>query len=295
MRKPLRIAVIGTGAWGTCIIETLQSIPKCVVVATATRNYRELILRHDLDGIVIATPAITHAAIAINCLNAGIPIFVEKPFAATLRDAKRVFRTAQKRNLPVFVGHIHCHSPAFLAVKKNLRRIGTITSISAEGCGTDISRMDINALWDWGPHSFAMMIDALGATPRRIRVLTTPKKTSSDVSLAFSFPGNISGTALFSWHAPEKRQRLVIIGSKGTLTYDAYAEQKATLTNGKTNAVVALQYSNTPPLTAELATWLTSLRTTGIDHVQESVTLGVIKTLERARALSKKPHTRNRP
>lgn len=266
----MRIAVIGTGAWGKRIIKTLESLPSCSIDATATRDYAKLLERTDLDGIIIATPAQTHATIALDCINAGIPVFVEKPFATTVKDAKRVLALAKKKRVPVFVGHIHLYNPAFIALKKKLKHIGAIESMIAEGGGTDPARMDIDALWDWGPHSIAMMIDLVGKAPSRVRVIEAPRKKSTTTKIALTFPKSIRATATFSWNFPEKRQRLTVIGTKGTLTFDAYATQNP---------------SATPPLTAELTAWLSSLLSPHIDPHESMIAIGAIQTIER---LSKK-------
>jgi predicted dehydrogenase len=69
------------------------------------KDYRALLLRERPDFVVIATPHISHATIAIDCLRAGVPVLVEKPMAATLSAAERMVETSEKEKVPLAVIH----------------------------------------------------------------------------------------------------------------------------------------------------------------------------------------------
>lgn len=57
------------------------------------------------DIVTIASPATTHAAAALACLQAGKSVYVEKPLATTLEDADRLIAEAAKRGLVLACGH----------------------------------------------------------------------------------------------------------------------------------------------------------------------------------------------
>lgn len=63
------------------------------------------------DGVVIATPNDLHAEQAVMCLNAGIPVLIEKPLSDTLENADRVAATSARTGIPVLVGHHRRHNP----------------------------------------------------------------------------------------------------------------------------------------------------------------------------------------
>ena len=50
----------------------------------------------DLDGAVVANPPRVHADPACALFEAGVPIYLEKPMAADLADARRIMASAQK-------------------------------------------------------------------------------------------------------------------------------------------------------------------------------------------------------
>ena len=57
------------------------------------------------DIITVATPATTHARLALQCLGAGKSVYVEKPLATTLEDADRLIQAAARAGLVLACGH----------------------------------------------------------------------------------------------------------------------------------------------------------------------------------------------
>src|SRR5438034_709148 len=123
------MGVIGAGAWGKNHVRTAATLPEAELVAVcdADPKTRERIGRQypavhvtadvaDLlsrvDAVVIASPATTHARVALQCVEAGKPCLVEKPFALSTRDAEAVARAAAERKVPVLAGHLLVFHPA---------------------------------------------------------------------------------------------------------------------------------------------------------------------------------------
>src|SRR5207247_1644704 len=123
------MGVIGAGAWGKNHVRTAATLPEAELVAVcdADPKTRQLISRQypavhvtadvaDLlsrvDAVVIASPATTHARVALQCVEAGKPCLVEKPFALSTRDAEAVARAAAERKVPVLAGHLLVFPPA---------------------------------------------------------------------------------------------------------------------------------------------------------------------------------------
>ena len=68
-------------------------------------DYRELLKAGFVDAVSIATPHHLHAAMGLDCLNAGVHVYIEKPFANRVSDADRMLQTAAAKNLKICVGH----------------------------------------------------------------------------------------------------------------------------------------------------------------------------------------------
>ena len=86
--------------------------------ARAWGDYREMIASEDLDAVVIATPHHLHAPMGLDCLEAGLHTFVEKPIANTVSEADRMIEAAQARDLKLAVGHNYRTFPGNRALKR---------------------------------------------------------------------------------------------------------------------------------------------------------------------------------
>ena len=69
-------------------------------------------------GVIIATPNATHAKIAVQCLQRGAAVLVEKPIADTLDDARRICDAARAASLPAIVGHQRRQNPIMQRAKR---------------------------------------------------------------------------------------------------------------------------------------------------------------------------------
>ena len=68
-------------------------------IARAIEGYAEAARQGGVDAVYIASPPAHHAAHALLCLEAGLSVLVEKPFATSERDARRIAEAARSRSL----------------------------------------------------------------------------------------------------------------------------------------------------------------------------------------------------
>lgn len=119
----MRFAVIGCGRISAKHGEAISNLPQAKLVAAcdivparaeqftakyggeAYTDYRELLLRDDIDIVTVATPSDLHATIGIAAAKAGKHVLVEKPMAMTLASADALIATC--RNCGVKLGVIH--------------------------------------------------------------------------------------------------------------------------------------------------------------------------------------------
>ncbi len=71
----------------------------------AFSDYRDMLDSGAIDAVSIATPAYLHFEMGMNCLQAGVHVFMEKPFALRLSDAKIMLSLAKEKNLKIAVAH----------------------------------------------------------------------------------------------------------------------------------------------------------------------------------------------
>src|ERR1700728_4257297 len=89
-----RTIVSGVGGADLAAIHDMDTArAKSVAEACGVRvaeTAEHIIADPDIDAVLVCSPDATHAALAIACIEAGKPVLVEKPLAATLDDARAV-------------------------------------------------------------------------------------------------------------------------------------------------------------------------------------------------------------
>lgn len=154
--KELRIAVIGCGAQGRVLIESILRIPAIRILAicdiwsysqTYTHNYlkkygqdvrvyedfRDLLAKEkDLQAVVIATPDWMHADHANACLRAGLHVYCEKEMANSLEKARSMVLTARETGKLLQIGHQRRSNPRYIhAIDRLIREhrlLGLVTA-----------------------------------------------------------------------------------------------------------------------------------------------------------------------
>ncbi|MEV4642500.1 Gfo/Idh/MocA family oxidoreductase [Actinoplanes sp. NPDC049548] len=147
----MRIGLIGLGRIGTFHAETLTSLPGIDLVVTdavsaatervATKygagaaNDPADLLRRDLDGVVIAAATDAHPQLILAAVEAGLPVFCEKPVARGAAEAEEVLRHCAGRT--VQIGYNRRFDPGFVAAREAVRgnvlgRLHTVRSTTLD-------------------------------------------------------------------------------------------------------------------------------------------------------------------
>ena len=151
--NPLRIAVIGAGYMGRKHIRYLAASAQWRLAAVVDpdagagraarehgaryhRGVGELLAREPVDGAIVASPTALHEEVGLRCIDAGIPVLVEKPICATVESAERLNRAAERAGVPLLVGHHRRYNPAAAAAKRLLDDgvLGRLVGISTIWC-----------------------------------------------------------------------------------------------------------------------------------------------------------------
>lgn len=262
----MRIALIGTGRWGANIERTLKSIKGVELVHTYGRpkkgsDYHSLLKNRDTDGVIIATPGSTHAEVALPFIEQGIPVFIEKPVATTLQDARRLQSAAERSGSTVFAGHLHLYNPAFLKAKELVKKSGNIKAIVCEGISSGPRRDDMSVLWDWGSHDVYLALDLMGMLPKAVQAWgsCTDGKLHDITITRLYFPKNIDAVIINSWLSPDKRKKVNVTCEKATVVFEDTAKKKLAVHKGETTLYP--QYEKTVALERELKAFIRCIKT----------------------------------
>ncbi len=129
----IKIGVLGTGHLGKIHLKLIREITEYELVgfydpndANAMQTEREFGVKryHDMnqlidsvDAVDIVTNTISHYDCAVAAIKKGKHVFIEKPLANTLDEAKELISMAKDAGVHGMVGHVERFNPAFLAVK----------------------------------------------------------------------------------------------------------------------------------------------------------------------------------
>lgn len=129
----LKVGLLGAGHLGKIHLRLLQEIPTIELVGFYDKDEQVAsavaeefgvkafpsmeALIAEIDALDIVTPTINHFICGEKALQAGKHIFVEKPLAHTLEEAKKLLHMAEEKGVIAQVGHVERFNPAFLAVE----------------------------------------------------------------------------------------------------------------------------------------------------------------------------------
>ena len=83
-------------------------------------DYKQMLNNENLDLVAIATESGKHAQIAIDCINAGCNVIIEKPIALSIKDADLIIKAAKKNNVKVCACHQNRFNKSIQKIRKSI-------------------------------------------------------------------------------------------------------------------------------------------------------------------------------
>jgi predicted dehydrogenase len=187
----MRVAVIGVGYLGrhhARILSALDGVELVAVVDTNRARAEEIAaanrtracfdareLSGQVDAVTVAVPTALHRDIAMPFLDAGIPVLVEKPIAATLAEGDALIAAAARTNALLAVGHTERFNPAVEAARPLL---GNPRFIEVHRLGTFPERsLDIDVVFDLMIHDLDIVLSLVGSEVEAIEAVGVPVLT----------------------------------------------------------------------------------------------------------------------
>jgi UDP-N-acetylglucosamine 3-dehydrogenase len=246
----LRIGVIGLGWFGEIHCETIVGVASLKLTALCTRtpdrlaalagkfgvaktftNYHDLLADPEIDAVSICTMWDQHTEPAIAALEAGKHVFLEKPIASTVADARSILAASKRSKGILSIGHIVRFNPRYRMAKQAIEagRIGKIVAMS--------SRRNIPAAWTTtilekiGPivgdaiHDTDIMLWYTGDRITSVYAQTVDVRGLRHPDIGqtmYRFAGGATATLETVWCMPDKTpfdidERMSIIGTDGII------------------------------------------------------------------------------
>jgi predicted dehydrogenase len=207
----------------------------------------DLISKVSLDFAVIATTNTSHEEIAIEVLNAGINVIVEKPMTLTYQSTKKMIDAAEKNNKHLFVHHSSRWDRDYLKVKDYIDSgmIGDPLVIQSKAIFCDEfwpswgiegmanpwrikAKYGGGLLFDWGPHLVDQILQIMGKDPIEIYGFLQSGLWSKEVDDHFlallKFENNIMAQIEVSNNGRISLPRWHVTGTRGTIMVTGNSE-----------------------------------------------------------------------
>jgi UDP-N-acetylglucosamine 3-dehydrogenase len=296
----MRAAVIGVGAMGhnhARVYKEILDVELAAVAdldsartgeaarlhgARAYANYQVMLREIRPNVVTVAVPTQAHCQVAMDALEAGCHVLVEKPIATTIEEAERLIERAAELGKVLAVGHIERYNPAIIELKRRLDdgELGQIFQIHARRLGPFPQRVhDVGVIVDLVPHDLDIMRYLTGDRVRRIYAETQQKihATHEDwFSGLVCFENGVVGVLNTSWLTPTKVREITVTGHRGMflanlLTQDLYFYENAEAGGPDWNhlsllrgvgegQMVRLRLRRREPLRAELEAFVAAAR-----------------------------------
>lgn len=168
VEKPVGVAIVGLGFWGSVLAEAAARTPAIELVTCVSRRpdqaeafadrfgcqglstLEQALAQPEVEGVILTTGNPEHAEGIVAAARAGRHVFVEKPITNTLDEAYRAAEIAAEAGIVLAVGHEFRRTGAARAVKRLLDEGAIGETVLAEANFSLPSRLRPGS-WKWSP------------------------------------------------------------------------------------------------------------------------------------------------
>jgi predicted dehydrogenase len=193
--------------------------------AQSTADFDEMLADDSLEAVVVATPVVTHYALAKRALEAGKHVLVEKPPALTGAEVEDLVAIAEEQERVLMPGHLLLYHPGIVRLKELIEsaELGDILYVYGNRQNLGQIRRDENALWSLGVHDLSVILHLLGEEPAEAwaRGESFLNEGVEDVVFCYlRFPSGKVAHMHLSWLDPHKMRRITVVGRDKMAVFD---------------------------------------------------------------------------
>jgi predicted dehydrogenase len=256
------------------------------------------------EAVSVVVPTADHHGVALQVIQRGIHLLIEKPLAFTIQEGQEIIEAAASHGVKLMVGHIERFNPAVIALREHLSsgELGRAFQIDAHRQGPFPARVrDVGVVIDLAVHDLDIMRYVTGSEIVRVYAETQRRihtEREDLLSGMVRFADDTVGTLTTNWLTPTKIREVYVTGERGMfrvdyLTQDLYFYENAVANGGDWATIQVLRgvsegpmiryaIAKKEPLRSELESFLAA--------VQEKASVTVtgqdgLKAIELAQAL----------
>ena len=234
------IAVVGCGHWGKNLVRNFSELGALTAIcdpnAELAKHYAdqyevnnfsfaEIIKDPGIEGVILAVPAPLHASLAIEAMNAGKHVYVEKPLAMNQIEARQMIDTSKGQGVQLMVGHLLQYHPVFTAVRGLVASgdLGCLRYIYSNRLSFGKVRSEEDVIWSFAPHDISMILSLTGQEPESVRTESASilqSNVADTATVHMAFKSGLKAHIFVSWLHPYKEQKLVVIGDSAMAVFD---------------------------------------------------------------------------
>jgi len=189
----------------------------------ACASYKYLL--DDIDAVSIVVPTTFHKKVALDAIDKGVHVMLEKPIADTLENADTIINKAGENDVKLMVGHIERFNPAVLELKKLIdsNELGDIVILAVTRVGPFNPRIrDVGVILDIGVHDIDVISYLYSEKVKSVfasagRVL---HDFEDHAVFMLNFGNGHPGVVKTNWLTPHKVRQLEATGTKGIAYLD---------------------------------------------------------------------------
>jgi predicted dehydrogenase len=241
--KKLAVGIIGYGYWGPNLVRNFSSCPLTEVAAVCDASPKRLeafqksyghlkavnsvdqLLELPVDAVAIATPVSTHFPLARRCLEAGKHVWVEKPLASTVAEAKGLIDLAERYDRVLMVDHTYLFMNAVQRIKELIEHdeLGELFYVDSVRINLGLFQNDVNVIWDLAPHDLSIVDYIVPTDARSIAAWGCGHADSGNEDVAYvnvDYGDSLLANFHVNWLSPVKIRQMIFAGSRKSLVFN---------------------------------------------------------------------------
>ena len=240
--KKQKILVIGSGYWGSILINTLIKLKfnnitiydvsiknrniakKKFSLIKIEKNLKSLLIDKKIKNVFVATPPSQNFNIVNELINYNKNIFLEKPGFHKLVDLIKIKKKLTSSKTKLMIGYVYCYNNYIDKIKNILDKkiLGDVQYISFSRKNLGPIRNDVDVDYDLTSHDLSIIKKLFNKMPKILsyKKYSLLKKNISDISNLHLKLGKINIDINNSWINPTKERLIKIIGKQKMLSFD---------------------------------------------------------------------------